>query len=143
MEIYRYMSPAEAQALLQGKRISNFTDHRARRGTATTAQGFCFGIGGYEQAVKDYRRLSGIVSPERLLVGKTTPQFACRLNSCRGRYIDYDNFPEEEELSTPIGMEPQRFFRELCTHEYALSDFEEYEIRDTGKTSLPLFIKII
>lgn len=59
MKLYRYMSYFEFAGLARGGILRNTTDHRIKRGSATTARGFCFGIGDEAQAKKDIRRLRG------------------------------------------------------------------------------------
>ena len=54
------MSSQEYKALAMGKTIISSVDY-AKRGFKSTAKGICFGIGDYEQAKKDFRRLNGIV----------------------------------------------------------------------------------
>jgi hypothetical protein len=53
------MSSVEIAKLFHRETLKNTTDHSKKRGTASTAKGFCFGIGGMEQAKKDFRRLKG------------------------------------------------------------------------------------
>lgn len=60
MKLYRYMSSVEIAKLFHRETLKNTTDHSKKRGTASTAKGFCFGIGGMEQAKKDFRRLKGL-----------------------------------------------------------------------------------
>lgn len=68
MKLYRFMSAEECYKLVLGKVLENHTDHSVKRGTASTAKGFCFGIGDEEQAKKALRRLRGIVSTDILMV---------------------------------------------------------------------------
>ena len=68
MKLYRYMSSVEISMLFHREILKNTTDYSKTRGTASTAKGFCFGIGGQEQAKKDFRRLNGIVCSDVLLV---------------------------------------------------------------------------
>lgn len=55
MKLYRYMSSFEIAKLFHREILKNTTDHSKLRGTASTAKGFCFGIGDMEQAKKDLR----------------------------------------------------------------------------------------
>ena len=68
MKLYRFMSIAECDKLLKGETLVNSTDHSKKRGTASSAKGFCFGIGDEQQAKKALRRLRGIVSTDILMV---------------------------------------------------------------------------
>ena len=68
MKLYRFMSGKELQELLSGKPLANTTDQNKDRGMKSTAVGFCFCIGDYEQAKIDFRRLNGIVTPGFLVV---------------------------------------------------------------------------
>lgn len=54
MKLYRFMSIAECDKLLKGETLVNSTDHSKKRGTASSAKGFCFGIGDEQQAKKAY-----------------------------------------------------------------------------------------
>ena len=68
MKLYRFMSAYECYKLFKGETIVNSTDHSKKRGAASTAKGFCFGVGDEEQAKKDFRRLNGIVDMGALMV---------------------------------------------------------------------------
>lgn len=74
MKLYRFMSNIECVKLAQGKVLENHTDHRVKRGTASTAKGFCFGIGDKEQARKDFRHLIGILDFDFLVVVDVKPE---------------------------------------------------------------------
>ena len=52
MKLYRYMSSVEISMLFHREILKNTTAHSKTRGAASTAKGFCFGIGGQEQAKK-------------------------------------------------------------------------------------------
>ena len=52
MKLYRFMSITECANLIKGKILVNKTDHSQKRGTASTAKGFCFGIGERSKHVK-------------------------------------------------------------------------------------------
>lgn len=106
MELYRYMSSFEIAKLFHRETLKNTTDHSKKRGTASTAKGFCFGIGVMEQAKKDFRRLKGIVCPDVLLV--FTPKNIDKFTPCKGRYIDYDKIDAEGKsiIEYPIGTDP-------------------------------------
>lgn len=68
MKLYRFMSAKEMNQFAKGMTLRNTTNHSILRGTASTAKGFCFGIGDLAKAMKDLRRLRGIVNAEMLLV---------------------------------------------------------------------------
>lgn len=113
MELYRYMSSFEIAKLFHRETLKNTTDYSKKRGTASTAKGFCFGIGGMEQAKKDFRRLKGIVCPDVLLV--FTPKNIDKFTPCKGCYIDYDKIDAEGKsiIEYPIGTEPLKDDRRL------------------------------
>ena len=127
MELYRYMSSFEIAKLFHRETLKNTTDYSKKRGTASTAKGFCFGIGGMEQAKKDFRRLKGIVCPDVLLV--FTPKNIDKLTPCKGCYIDYDKIDAEGKsiIEYPIGTEPCKYFDEYCTESYSIEDIEQIE----------------
>ena len=127
MKLYRYMSSFEIAKLFHRETLKNTTDHSKKRGTASTAKGFCFGIGGMEQAKKDFRRLKGIVCPDVLLV--FTPKNIDKFTPCKGRYIDYDKIDAEGKsiIEYPIGTEPRKYFDEYCTESYSIEDIEQIE----------------
>jgi hypothetical protein len=79
------MSRQEYKALAMGKTIISSVDH-AKRGFKSTAKGICFGIGDYEQAKKDFRRLNGIVVPHYLVVFDKPDTLT--FTKCQGRYTD-------------------------------------------------------
>lgn len=122
MELYRYMSSFEIAKLFHRETLKNTTDYSKKRGTASTAKGFCFGIGGMEQAKKDFRRLKGIVCPDVLLV--FTPKNIDKFTPCKGCYIDYDKIDAEGKsiIEYPIGTEPCKYFDEYCTESYSIED---------------------
>lgn len=62
------MSLDELGKFLHKNTLKNTIDHSKLRGSASTARGFCFGIGDEQQAKKDFRRLRGIVCPQALLM---------------------------------------------------------------------------
>ena len=127
MKLYRYMSSVEIAMLFHREILKNTTDHSKLCGTASTAKGFCFGIGGMEQAKKDFRRLKGIVCPDALLV--FTPKNIEKFTPCKGCYIDYDKIDAEGKTITdyPIGKEPHKYFDEYCTESYSVDDIEQIE----------------
>lgn len=88
MKLYRFMSGKEFQNLMFGKLLTNTADQNKDRGKKSTAIGFCFGIGDCKQAKIDFRRLSGIVTPEYLVVFK--PKNIDHFTKCEGIYIDYE-----------------------------------------------------
>ncbi len=138
MKLYRYMSYFEFSGLARGGILRNTTDHRIKRGSATTARGFCFGIGDEEQAKKDIRRLRGIVNTEILLV--FTPKDIKKFTPCRGRYTDYDKIDAKGKTveDYPIRETPNRFFDEYCTESYSLDDIAQIET--LKRSPLPPFI---
>lgn len=127
MELYRYMSSFEIAKQFHRETLKNTTDYSKKRGTASTAKGFCFGIGGMEQAKKDFRRLKGIVCPDVLLV--FTPKNIDKFTPCKGCYIDYDKIDAEGKsiIEYPIGTEPCKYFDEYCTESYSIEDIEQIE----------------
>ena len=129
MKLFRFMSFNECYQLLKGETLKNKKDHSKKRGSATTAKGFCFGIGDEEQAKKDFRRLKGIVDSEILFVFTLKPESESRFAKCQGRYIDYGKIDAEKKTidDYPFGMEPDCMFDEYCTTSYSLKDFEEYK----------------
>lgn len=135
MKLYRYMSSIEIAELFHRKTLKNTTDHSKTRGTASTAKGFCFGIGGMEQAKKDFRRLRGIVCPDALLV--FTPKNIDKFTQCKGRYIDYDKIDAEGKTigGLPIGKNPSKYFEEYCTESYSVDDIEQIEYFEVVRPS--------
>ena len=127
MKLYRFMSIAECEKLLKGEKLVNSTDHSKKRGTASSAKGFCFGIGDLAKAMKDLRRLRGIVNAEMLLVFE--PKNLFKFASCQGRYIDYDKIEAEgkELRNYPLGKEPLRMFEEYCIESYSINDIEHID----------------
>lgn len=138
MKIYRYMSSVEIAKFFHRETLKNTTDHSKTRGTASTAKGFCFGIGGMKQAKKDFRRLKGIVCPDALLV--FTPKNIDKFTQCKGRYIDYDKIDAEgiSIIDYPIGKEPRKYFDEYCTESYSVDDIEQIEYFEVVR---PSFLK--
>ena len=128
MKLYRFMSNVECLKFLHGKVLENHTDHSVKCGTASTAKGFCFGIGDKEQARKDFRRLKGIVDLSILVVADVKPESEDKFMSCQGRYIDYDKMEDEGKslVDYPTFNKPHKMFDEYCTEEYSLNDFKEY-----------------
>lgn len=135
MKLYRYMSSVEIAKLFHRETLKNATDHSKTCGTASTAKGFCFGIGGMEQAKKDFRRLKGIVCPDALLV--FTPKNIDKFTPCKGRYVDYDKIDAEEKsiIDYPIGKEPRKYFDEYCTESYSVDDIERIECFEVRRPS--------
>lgn len=133
MKLFRFMSFNECYQLLKGETLKNKKDHSKKRGSATTAKGFCFGIGDEEQAKKDFRRLKGIVDSEILFVFTLKPEGEDRFTKCQGRYVDYDKIDAEKKTidQYPFGLEPKCMVDEYCTTSYSLKDFEEYKFYGT------------
>ena len=133
MKLYRFMSFNECYQLLKGETLKNKKDHSKKRGSASTAKGFCFGIGDEEQAKKDFRRLKGIVDSEILFVFTLNPESEIRFTKCQGRYVDYDKIDAEKKTidQYPFGLEPKCMVDEYCTTSYSLKDFEEYKFYGT------------
>ena len=137
MKLYRFMSIAECDKLLKGETLVNITDHSKKRGTASSAKGFCFGIGDEQQAKKALRRLRGIVSTDILMVFE--PKDIGKFTSCQGRYIDYDKIDAEGKTidDYPITSSPTRYFDEYCISSYSRDDIN---IEVLEKDILPTFI---
>lgn len=135
MKLYRFMSAEECDKLVLGKVLENHTDHSVKRGTASTAKGFCFGIGDEEQAKKALRRLRGIVSTDILMVFE--PKDIGKFTSCKGRYIDYDKIDAEGKTiyDYPIESTPTKYFDEYCISSYSRDDIDVLE-----KDILPTFV---
>lgn len=133
MKLYRFMSIAECDKLLKGETLVNSTDHSKKRGTASSAKGFCFGIGDEEQAKKDFRRLKGIVDNCALVVFTLKPESEKRFNTCQGRYIDYDQINSEGKFihDYPFGLEPHYMVVEYCANSYSLEDFKDFRVYHT------------
>ena len=128
MKLYRFMSTTECYKIYKGETIENITDHSSLRGSASTAKGFCFGIGDEEQAKKDFRRLIGIVDMDALMVFALKPESESRFTPCQGKYIDYDKIYSDGDtlFDYPLGMEPSCMFDEYCTTSYSSEDFEDF-----------------
>lgn len=145
MKLYRYMSLNELGELFHGNTLKNTTGHGKLRGSASTARGFCFGIGDEQQAKKDFRRLRGIVCPQVLLV--FTPKDIGKFTPCKGRYIDYDRIAAEgKDVSDyPMRKEPDKFFDEYCTESYSVDDVEniEYFAIDPQSLMYNLYTRVI
>lgn len=137
MKLYRFMSIAECDKLLKGETLVNSTDHSKKRGTASSAKGFCFGIGDEQQAKKALRRLRGIVSTDILMVFE--PKDISKFTPCQGRYVDYEKIDSEGKCvdDYPIGGEPCRMFDEYCISCYSRDDIN---IEVLEKDILPTFI---
>lgn len=131
MKLFRFMSFNECYQLLQRETLKNKKDHSKKRGSASTAKGFCFGIGDEEQAKKAFRRLKGIVDSEILFVFTLKPE--SHFTKCQGRYVDYDKIDAEKKTidQYPFGLEPKCMVDEYCTTSYSLKDFEEYKFYGT------------
>ena len=130
MKLYRFMSSLECLKLLKGETLANSTDHSKKRGTASTAKGFCFGIGDKEQAKQDFRRLKGIVDLGALIVFTLKPESENRYTPCQGRYVDYTKIESDGKtiVDYPLGMEPSCMVDEFCAYSYSLEDFEDYRV---------------
>lgn len=128
MKLYRFMSTTECYKIYKGETIENITDNSSLRGSASTAKGFCFGIGDEEQAKKDFRRLIGIVDMDALMVFALKPESESRFTPCQGKYIDYDKIYSDGDTldDYPLGMEPSCMFDEYCTTSYSSEDFEDF-----------------
>lgn len=128
MKLYRFMSADECSKLIKGETLENSTDHSKKRGSASTAKGFCFGIGDEEQAKKDFRRLNGIVDMGALMVFTLKPESEIRFAKCQGRYVDYDKLDAEKRTIADylFGETPVCMFDEYCTNRYSLEDFEDF-----------------
>lgn len=131
MKLYRYMSLGELGKFLHKNTLKNTIDHSKLRGSASTARGFCFGVGDEQQAKKDFRRLRGIVCLQALLV--FTPKDIGKFTSCKGRYIDYDRIAADgkDVFDYPMGKEPNKFFDEYCAESYSVDDVEHIEYIET------------
>lgn len=129
MKLFRFMSFNECYQLLKCETLKNNKDHSKKRGSATTAKGFCFGIGDEEQAKKDFRRLKGIIDSEILFVFTLKPESERRFTKCQGRYVDYDKIDADKKTidQYPFGLEPKCMVDEYCTNSYSLGDFEAYK----------------
>lgn len=133
MKLYRFMSGKEFQNLMFGKLLTNTADQNKDRGKKSTAIGFCFGIGDCKQAKIDFRRLSGIVTPEYLVVFK--PKNIDHFTKCEGIYIDYEateKFYGDMRLC-PLGCEKVKWYDEYCTTTYSRKrdfkgNFEVYQL---------------
>lgn len=135
MKLYRFMSLLEYRALAMGKTIISSVDY-AKRGMKSTAKGICFGIGDYEQAKKDFRHFSGIVTPHYLVVFDKPDTLT--FTKCQGRYTDWEKFDRlysDNPTACPLGAEPTKMCDEYCTPYYTLNDivetYEVYEIINT------------
>lgn len=104
------------------------------RGSASTAKGFCFGIGDEEQAKKDFRRLKGIVDLGVLMVFTLKPESENRFSSCIGRYVDYDKINSEGKTidDYPLGLAPSCMVIEYCATSYSLKDFDTFHVYHTS-----------
>lgn len=131
------MSIAECDKFLKGETLVNTTDHSVKRGSASTAKGFCFGIGDKEQAKKALRRLRGIVSTDILMVFE--PKDIGKFTSCKGRYIDYDKIDAEGKTIYDYSIEstPTKYFDEYCISSYSRDDID---IDVLEKDILPTFV---
>lgn len=137
MKLYRFMSFAECDKLIKGETLVNSTDHSKKRGTASSAKGFCFGIGDEQQAKKALRRLRGIVSTDILMVFE--PNDIGKFTSCKGRYIDYDKMDAEGKTIDDYSITsfPVKYFDEYCISSYSRDDID---IEVLEKDILPTFI---
>lgn len=130
MKLYRFMSTYECYKLFKGETIVNSTDHSKKRGAASTAKGFCFGVGDEEQAKKDFRRLKGIIDMGALMVFTLKPESESRFTTCEGRYVDYTKIESDGKtiVDYPLGMEPSCMVDEYCTYSYSLEDFDDFHV---------------
>lgn len=138
MKLYRFMSEAKCMKLIKGEVLENHTDHSAVRGAASTAKGFCFGIGDKEQANKDMRRLRGIVNTEILMVFE--PKDIDKFTPCQGRYIDYEKIDAEVKTSGDYLFKdaPCKYFDEYCINKYSIDDIKHIDVLE--KDILPTFV---
>ena len=134
MKLYRFMSTYECCKLFKGETLVSSTDHSAVRGSASTAKGFCFGIGDEEQAKKDFRKLKGIVDLGVLMVFTLKPESESRFSACIGRYVDYDKINSEGKTidDYPLGLAPSCMAIEYCANSYSLKDFETFHVYHTS-----------
>lgn len=125
MKLYRFMSIAECEKLVKGETLVNTTDHSVKRGSASTAKGFCFGIGDVGQAKKALRRLRGIVNTEMLVV--LEPKDITKFTPCKGRYVDYAKIEAEGKTvkDYPLGELPNMMSDEYCIESYSMNDVEK------------------
>lgn len=125
MKLYRFMSIAECEKLVKGEMLVNTTDHSVKRGSASTAKGFCFGIGDVGQAKKALRRLRGIVNTEMLVV--LEPKDITKFTPCKGRYVDYAKIEAEGKTvkDYPLGELPNMMSDEYCIGSYSINDVEK------------------
>lgn len=125
MKLYRFMSIAECEKLVKGETLVNTTDHSVKRGSASTAKGFCFGIGDVGQAKKALRRLRGIVNTEMLVV--LEPKDITKFTPCKGRYVDYAKIEAEGKTvkDYPLGELPNMMSDEYCIWSYSINDVEK------------------
>lgn len=142
MKLYRFMSRDEFNKFSKGETLVNNTDHSKKRGTASTAKGFCFGIGDEEQAMKDLRRLCGIVNTEILMVFE--PKSIDQFTPCQGRYVDYDKIDEEGKIINdyPLTGEPCRYFDEFCIGKYSIRNIGHVDAlkKDVGPVFMINFL---
>lgn len=131
------MSAEESKKLFKGETLVNNIAHSLTHGSASTAKGFCFGIGDEEQAKKALRRLRGIVSTDILIVFE--PKDIGKFSPCKGRYIDYDKIDAEGKTleDYPIKSTPTKYFDEYCISSYSLDDLENINVFE--KDILPTF----
>lgn len=117
ISIFRFMSNEEYELLNRGLTLTNHTDHRAIRGEEiTTSKGFCFGIGGIEEAITHSSRLKGIVCMQWLMIAETDEK---RLIPSKGWYAtEYDH---------NSGYFGHAYFDEMCMEEMNLDDFSTME----------------
>lgn len=128
------MSTCECCKLFKGETLVSSMDHSSVRGSASTAKGFCFGIGDEEQAKKDFRRLKGIVDLGVLMVFTLKPESENRFSSCIGRYVDYDKINSEGKTidDYPLGLAPSCMVIEYCATSYSLKDFDTFHVYHTS-----------
>ena len=133
MKLFRFMSAEECFKLMKGETLENSTDHSKKRGSASTAKGFCFGVGDEEQAKKAFRSLKGIVDWAFLLVLTVKPESESHFTKCKGRYVDYDMMVFEEKTIDDYTFRdiPLCIIDEYCTTSYSLEDLEEFKFYGT------------
>ena len=130
MKLFRFMSFNEGSKLLKGETLKNNTDHSLKRGSASTAKGFCFGIGDEEQAKKAFRRLKGDVYLEFLFVFTLKPESESHFTKCKGTYVDYDKIDAEKKTIDhyPFGLEPKCIVDEYYANSYSFEDLEDVHV---------------
>lgn len=122
--VFRFMSNTEHRLLVEGKVLYNHTDHgRCFGQTATTSVGFCFGIGGFVDAVRQSRYLKGIVCMGWVMVAEYDDEQPSnvRMRESVGRYVTkFDSMGNAVEHG---------YFSELCTERLCVYDFLDVQFK--------------